>query len=407
MVAAAQERFPRPEFQSGYEYPVDQMPLHRSVSWEYIDTGVLVLALSLATWLALKKRSRKGLIWLSVFSLAYFGFFREGCVCSVGSVQNIALALFNDGYSIPLTALLFFIIPLVFALFAGRVFCSAVCPLGAIQELTGIKPVKLPKAVESIMISIPFIYLALAVLFAANESQFIICKYDPYVGIFRLDAPYTMVIFGSLLLIAGVFINRPYCRYLCPYGVLLNIFSRFSSRHLTITPAECTNCRLCEESCPYDAIVPSDINRPYEEPKSARKRFLTSLILLPFFVAAGALIFYNLAPSLSKIHRDVKLAVELRKEAEEGIPAISKTALAFREAGRTEEELFANEKLIISSFRKGSIWVGIFLGLSFGLSIISLSSRTKRTEYKPHQGKCFSCGRCFKYCPVKANGNTI
>jgi NosR/NirI family transcriptional regulator, nitrous oxide reductase regulator len=143
VVAAAQERFPRPEFQSGYEYPVDQMPLHRSVAWEYIDTGVLILALSLATWLALKKRSRKGLIWLSVFSLAYFGFFREGCVCSVGSVQNIALALFNDGYSIPLTALLFFIIPLVFALFAGRVFCSSVCPLGAIQELTGIKPVKL------------------------------------------------------------------------------------------------------------------------------------------------------------------------------------------------------------------------------------------------------------------------
>jgi hypothetical protein len=127
-VAYAQDRFPRPEFESGYPYPVGQMPLQRSVGWEYIDVAVLIAALSVTTWLALKKRSRQGLIWMSVFSLAYFGFYREGCICAVGSVQNVSLALFNSGYTIPLTALLFFLIPLVFALFAGRVFCAGVCP---------------------------------------------------------------------------------------------------------------------------------------------------------------------------------------------------------------------------------------------------------------------------------------
>ena len=113
-VLFAQDRFPRPEFESGYVYPEHQLPLQRGLVWEYIDLAVLIGALSLASWLALKKRSRQGLVWLSVFSLAYFGFFREGCVCSVGSVQNVALALFNDGYAIPLTALLFFIIPLAY-----------------------------------------------------------------------------------------------------------------------------------------------------------------------------------------------------------------------------------------------------------------------------------------------------
>ena len=270
-VIFAQDRFPRPEFESGYIYPTNQLPLQRAMIWEYLDVAVLIAALSLTTWLALKKRSRQGLIWMSVFSLAYFGFVREGCICSVGSVQNVALALFNGGYTIPLTALLFFIIPLLFALAFGRVFCAGVCPLGAIQELTGFKPVKLPKAVESVMISIPFIYLALAVLFSATKSQFIICRYDPFVGIFRLDAPFTMIIFGILLLIAGIFINRPYCRYLCPYGVLLNLFSRFAGKHLTITPAECINCRLCEDACPYDAILPSDISQSAEEPLKQRK----------------------------------------------------------------------------------------------------------------------------------------
>lgn len=399
----AQDRFPRPEFESGYKYPEHQMPLDRSYIWEYFDVVVLVAALSITTWLALKKRSRQGLIWMSVFSLVWFGFVREGCICSVGSVQNVALALFNNGYAIPLTALLFFIIPLLFALFFGRVFCAGVCPLGAIQELTGFKPVKLPKAVESVMIAIPFVYLALAVLFAALESQFIICRYDPFVGIFRLDAPYTMIVFGALLLLAGVFINRPYCRYLCPYGVLLNLFSRFAGKHLTITPAECINCRLCEDVCPYDAIIPSDTALNREEPERSRKRFLGYLLLVPLLTVAVALIFQNLGPSFSKITQEVRLAQEIRTEKETGVEAVSKDAVAFKEAGKTEDELFAEEMRIIKRYRKASPWAGAFLGLSLGIGLVSLTIRAKRTEYKPHQGKCYSCGRCFKYCPVEVN----
>jgi len=406
-VLFAQERFPRPEFQTDYVYPENQMPLQRSQTWEYIDIGVLIAALSVTSWLALKKRSRQGLIWMSVFSLAYFGFFREGCICAVGSVQNVALALFNDSYAIPLTALLFFLIPLIFALLFGRVFCAGVCPLGAIQELTGFKPVKLPKAVESVMAAVPFIYLALAVLFAAMESQFIICKYDPFVGIFRLDAKYTMIIFGVLLLLAGIFINRPYCRYLCPYGVFLNIFSRFAGKHLTITPAECTNCRLCEEdACPYDAILPSNIDQPVEEPVKSRKRFIAYFLLIPVFAAAGGLILYNAASALATINRDVQLAREIRAEQERGIEAVSEAASAFKESGQTEEELFANEITIISRFRKASPWAGVFLGLSLGISLFGMTIRKTRTEYKPHQGKCYSCGRCFKYCPVEAKNKS-
>jgi len=402
-VIFAQERFPRPEFESGYVYPEHQMPPDRAPVWEYIDLAVLVAALSVAAWLALKKRSRQGLVWLSVFSLAYFGFFREGCICSVGSLQNGALALFNNIYAIPLTALLFFIIPLLFALAFGRVFCAGVCPLGAIQELVGFKSVKLPRVVESVMISVPFIYLGMSVLSAATESQFLICRYDPFVGIFRLDAPYTMVVFGALLLLAGIFINRPYCRYLCPYGVLLNIFSRFSNRHLTITPAECTNCRLCEDVCPYDAILPSDIANPVLEPKKERRRFLTYIVLIPVFAAGGAVLFGNLSPVFTGLNSDVRLAREIRAEIEDGIPALSQAAAGFKEAGSTEEELFEKETYIHDRFRKGSVWMGIFLGTSFGLSLVSLSTRTRRTDYVPHKGKCYSCGRCFRYCPIHIN----
>ncbi len=397
----AQDRFPRPEFESGHVYPTEQFASPRGPVWEYIDVAVLIAALIVTTWLALKKRSRRGLIWMSVFSLAYFGFYREGCICAVGSVQNVSLALFNTGYSIPLTALLFFTIPLLFSLAYGRVFCAGVCPLGAIQELTGFKPVKLPKYVELFLSFVPFIYLGLAILFSATNSQFLICRYDPFVGIFRLDAPYTMVIFGALLLLVGIFVNRPYCRFLCPYGVLLNIFSRFAGKHLTITPAECTNCRLCEHACPYDAILPSDTVQPKEEPAKSRKRFLLYFIFVPVFAVAGAFLLFNLAPSLSSVNSTVQLAREIRAEQKTGIESDLKTVATFKESGKTETQLFAEEGLVIKRFEAGSPWIGAFLGIAFGIGMISLSVRSKRTEYKPHQGKCYSCGRCFKYCPIK------
>ncbi len=397
----AQDRFPRPEFETDYQYPTHEMPGQRAPGWEYLDVAILIVALAVTSWLALKKRSRRGLLYMSLFSLLYFGFYRQGCICSVGSVQNMALALFNGSYTIPLSALLFFMIPLIFALAYGRVFCAGVCPLGAIQELTGFKPLRLPKTAEMILSSVPFIYLALAILFAATESQFIICRYDPFIGIFRLDAPYTMIIFGALLLLAGIFINRPYCRYLCPYGVLLNIFSRFAGRHLTITPAECTNCRLCENVCPYDAIIPSDPEPFREVPEKQRKRFLLYMLLVPVFAISGAVILYTLAPVLAGANSNIRLAREIRNEKETGLESVSKAVIAFKESGKTEAELFAEEEIILGRFRKASPWAGIFLGLSLGIGMISLTIRSRRTEYKPDQGKCFSCGKCFKYCPIK------
>jgi polyferredoxin len=398
----AQDRFPRPEFESGHVYPTNQMPVPRAPVWGYIDLAVLLGALTVTTWLALKKRSRQGLVWMSLFSLAYFGFYREGCICAVGSVQNVSLALFNTGYSIPLTALMFFIIPLLFALAYGRVFCAGVCPLGAIQELTGIRPVKIPKLVEILLAFVPFVYLAIAILFSSTNSQFIICRYDPFVGIFRLDAPYTMIIFGALLLLAGVFVNRPYCRFLCPYGVLLNIFSRFAGKHLTITPAECTNCRLCEEACPYNAIIPSNIEQKQEEPDKSRKRFILYFVFVPVFALAGALLLYNMAQVLSGANSNVRLAREIRAEKKSGIESTLKDVIAYKESGKTETELYNEEELIIGRFRNGSPWAGAFLGISFGIGMISLTIKSRRSEYKPNQGKCYSCGRCFKYCPIKA-----
>ena len=178
---AQQQRFPKPEFGTGYSQPTPLTPEPRALTLEYSDVVVLLIVLSLASWLAIRKRSRKALLWLSVFSLIYFGFYRKGCICSIGSIQNMALTLFDPGYAISITTLLFFLIPLVFTLYFGRTFCAGACALGAMQDLLIIKPLTLPEWLRKTLGIIPYLYLSLALLFAATGTDFIICRYDPFV----------------------------------------------------------------------------------------------------------------------------------------------------------------------------------------------------------------------------------
>ena len=185
---AAIQRFPKPEFENGYKIPTTQLPASRPLFYAYLDVIVLIASLSVVTFMVHKKRSRNGVLLMTVFSIAYFGFYRKGCVCAVGSLQNITTGLFHPDYQVPLTVIAFFILPLVFTLFYGRTFCAGVCPLGAIQDIVAIKPLKLNKWLATSLGIIPFIYLGLSVLYAATGSDFIICRYDPFVGIYRLNA---------------------------------------------------------------------------------------------------------------------------------------------------------------------------------------------------------------------------
>ena len=210
---AQKQRFPKPEFGTGYHQPTPVTPEPRALALEYTDVVVLMIVLSLASWLAVWKRSRRGMLWLSVFTLLYFGFYRDGCICSIGSIQNVVLTIFDPGYAISITTLLFFLLPLVFTLYFGRTFCAGACPLGAIQDLIIIKPIPVAQWLRKILGLIPYLYLSLAVLFAATGTDFIICRYDPFVGIFRMDAAFHMVVLGIAFLLMGMFVARPYCRF--------------------------------------------------------------------------------------------------------------------------------------------------------------------------------------------------
>jgi NosR/NirI family nitrous oxide reductase transcriptional regulator len=402
MALFAVQRFPKPEFESGYLHPQTVVPEPLSMLHSVMDVMVLLAALILVTWLVLKKRSRMGVFLVSLFSLLYFGFYREGCVCSIGSLQNISLALFNHGYAVSLTILAFFLLPLIFTLFFGRTFCAGVCPFGALQDLVAFRPQKLGTRLNAVLGLVPYIYLGLAVLYAATGTDFIICRYDPFVGIFRFNATFGMFIFAGLLLISGIFIARPYCRFLCPYGVLLNWVSRFSWRHLTITPADCIQCRLCEDSCPYDAI---DIPLKHKNPETKQvrvRKFILISFMIPFLVGAGGFSGSLLSEKLAGIHPTIRLAKQVLEPVNDKILPESFEITAFRSSGRQPEQLFEEVKLILGGFYTGGWILGGFIGLVFGMLIAGRMLHRYQADYVPNKAACYSCGKCIDYCPVRS-----
>src|SRR5690554_2937161 len=305
---AQEQRFPRPEFESGYLQPSTVTPEPRAQWMEYADVGVLVLFLILATYFMIKKRSRTAMVWMTIGAVAYFGFFRNGCVCPVGAIQNVTLSFFDPGYAIPAVVLLFFILPLVVTLFYGRTFCGGVCPLGAIQDFVIIKPLNLPGWLNKTLGLIPYAFLAFAVLFAATGTDFIICRYDPFIGFFRMDGTFMMIVLGISFLLIGMFIGRPYCRFLCPYGVILSWMSRFSGKHMTISPSKCIQCKLCVKSCPFGAIDFPTNDKEITGSGLGPKRFITYAAMIPLWIALGVFVGGESHVFLSKANRDVYLA---------------------------------------------------------------------------------------------------
>jgi NosR/NirI family nitrous oxide reductase transcriptional regulator len=240
-----------------YKTPGVQRPLPRDYWLQVLDVVLLAGAIGLSAWLVLKRRSRKWLVALATGSLAYFGFYREGCICPIGSIQNVVVALTDPKYSIPVVVTATFILPLVAALFVGRAFCGGVCALGAMQELVVVKPVQVPRRLDQALGLLKYVYLALAILFALKPAlgrEFVICRFDPFIGFFRRSGPPHMLMLGGAFLLLGMFVGRPYCRYLCPYGGLLAWCSRLARRGVKITPDKELDCGLCREACPYGAI---------------------------------------------------------------------------------------------------------------------------------------------------------
>ena len=114
------------------------------------------------------------------------------------------------------------------------------------------------------MRSVKYATMALFVVAVLSvPAQEILAYFDkPYMKVVDIKMLYfftKMTVFTGitliLLIIASLFIKNFWCRYLCPYGALLGLFSLGSPTKIVRNTTTCTDCGLCSVSCPSNLPV--------------------------------------------------------------------------------------------------------------------------------------------------------
>ena len=253
-----------------------------------VDIAVLVFALGVLTAIFFFQNvlvRRPDLTdWVRTFYLLFvvfwLGYYAQAqlSVVNVLTFANALLADFRWDY--------FLLEPLIFILwvavacsmiFWGRgVFCGWLCPFGALQELLN----KLAKTLRVPQVQVPW---------GVHERMWP-AKYIIFVGLFGLSfyslawaeqgaeiepfktaiilkfmREWPFVVYAGGLLVVGLFIERFFCRYLCPLGAALAIPGRLRTFEWLRRYKECGNpCQRCANDCMVQAIHPEGHINPNE-----------------------------------------------------------------------------------------------------------------------------------------------
>ncbi|NKN37546.1 regulatory protein NosR [Agrobacterium sp. a22-2] len=207
-----------------------------------------------------------------LFTLVWLGWYANAQLSVVNVLTFVNSLITGFNWEFFLSAPLVFILWAAVAaglLFWGRgPFCGWLCPFGALQELTNtiaqwckVPQIRLPWGLHERLWPIKYIIflglfglsfysLALAEMFSEVEpfKTAIVLK-------FAREWPF--VIFALTMLSAGLFIERFYCRYLCPLGAALAIPGRIRMFEWLKRYPECgTPCQRCAKECPVQSIHP-------------------------------------------------------------------------------------------------------------------------------------------------------
>jgi len=261
---------------------------HQTWLERWVEIGVVTLVLVVLTlilvfqdWVAQRKRLYDGLrVGFLVVTLVWLGWM-AGAQLSVLNVLTFSDAILTEfHWDFFLLEPLMFILwsyVAVALLFWGRgVFCGWLCPFGALQDLVNraaqrlkIPQWRLPFALHERLWPIKYIvFLALFAIFLGEPTLALLgAEVEPFKTaiILKFERAWPFVAYALALLAASAFVNRAFCRYLCPLGGSLAIPARMRMFEWLRRRWQCgTPCQTCAQSCPVQAIHPTGQINPNE-----------------------------------------------------------------------------------------------------------------------------------------------
>lgn len=204
-------------------------------------------------------------------ALPFFSTASVHAVCPFGGVETLyQLATTGDWLQKihPSAMILFGIVAMLSVLF-GPVFCGWVCPMGSIQEWVsnmGRRIFKkrfnhmVPKKVDGLLRYLRYGFLALVLYQTAVSGKLLFENADPYYALFHFWTGETSIMalgILGLILALSLIVERPFCKYACPYGAVLGVTNLFRIFKIRRTASSCISCGLCSSACPMGIEVSS------------------------------------------------------------------------------------------------------------------------------------------------------
>lgn len=190
----------------------------------------------------------------------------------IAGMMNFKYWLLTGHVSAIHPAAMFLLIAFVaIAFLLRKAFCSWLCPVGTISEYLwrlGRKLFRrnfcLPDWFDIPLRGVKYLLLGFFVWAVSSMSAEAIAGFmrSPYgivadvkmLNFFRFLGETGLIVLGVLML-ASIFIQNFWCRYLCPYGALLGLASLFSPLRIRRDPAACIDCAKCAKACPSALLV--------------------------------------------------------------------------------------------------------------------------------------------------------
>ena len=149
----------------------------------------------------------------------------------------------------------------------GPVFCGWICPFGTVEEFVGKIGRKIfkkrynnfiPFKLDKLLKYLRYVVLLLVVILTATSGKLLFSNVDPYFALFNIwssEVTRLSLLILGLILIGSLFVERPWCKYLCPFGALLGIFNFFRIVKLKRNEKTCINCKVCDQVCPMNIDI--------------------------------------------------------------------------------------------------------------------------------------------------------
>ena len=190
-------------------------------------------------------------------------------VCPLGGVVSF-WQLLNFGTLVKKvheSSVVLAVLGLLLALLFGPVICGWVCPFGTFQEWLGKLGRKLfgkkynnfvPRKLDKALRYLRYLVFAWVSYMTVISGKLIFQDYDPYYALFNFwtgeVAVAGFVALGAVIVLS-LFVERPFCKYACPYGAVQGVFNLFRIFGIRRNAPTCISCKACSRACPMNIDV--------------------------------------------------------------------------------------------------------------------------------------------------------